>query len=378
MGDADGSSLKERIEKIAKAATASVVLVAAIGFPAVVLNLRRYGAPATLMSYDDVVRAGILPAVVLVVLFFYTVMSIGALSLGGWRGLISSHVYLFLPASILVYVAQMVCCLCLFAVATWGLLWLPRSLMETFLPGHSVTNRQLMMIAGTLDAVAITALVILWLTRKVWIVRPGRPWEWVRAFFGDERDPGKNEMKWYWPAYLPASILIALAVKVFLWIWDPRMAGLASTRSFFVVGLACGLLSSAFMFTGTFYAKEVGALPPGQYSSKRQRLWLYGLGILVYVTFECSYSLWGYPRLSSAMGGGRPDTVTLWMKRDEGIADLNQHLPLARIVNNGAMVRVDGIFTVIEGKEGLLLTDQPMPPRKALLVAKRRIMATSW
>ena len=65
------------VETLFKVAAASVGMVAAMGYPAVYLQLASFGVPSTFASPEMVLRAGAFPALVLAALFFYVYRAIG-------------------------------------------------------------------------------------------------------------------------------------------------------------------------------------------------------------------------------------------------------------------------------------------------------------
>src|SRR5271165_18755 len=76
------STVLGSLENILKLIAAGVGIVAALGFPAVYLHFLSFRVPTVLMSYNHILRAGVLPAVLLTLFATYFCWAVKAFQTG--------------------------------------------------------------------------------------------------------------------------------------------------------------------------------------------------------------------------------------------------------------------------------------------------------
>lgn len=406
------ASLLPRIEQVVKFVTGSLVLVAAIGLPAVTFHLISFGAPPSTAAYQHVIRAGVLPAVILAVLAVYSVAASKALTRMSLRQFLGFHSLVLLPVLFGAYLVLLVGVLSYALLALWATLWVLRLGLERVV-SVSLDNRQLLVISAVILAIIAVVVAIVKLTEKRWATsrfapllsritgpptrppaRPQPPAEpsLLTAPTGPPAPPSatatsdrptggsasKTESRWDWLLglfFIPMAFLMVYCIKGILHIWDPALGTALTHRYVWYAATAVGVVLGVFI-AGIFLAASPTPVSP-KATPRQRRLMALGV-VLAYLVFEAVYSWWGYPRLHSSWGGGRPQPVTLWLKRDDAGEDITTLLKGARIAEAGSLRRVDRVFVVLDGDKDLLLTDTTRGPATSLLVSRGRLQAISW
>jgi hypothetical protein len=390
-------SLFPRVESLLRFGTAGVGLVAAIGLPAVAIHLIRFGAPVNTAGYSDVLRAGVLPAVVLVIVGTYCFAAVRALQKMTLRKFLAFHSLLLVPLVVLAYAALIAGLVAYTLMIVWGVLWSVCSLGGLVF-GFNVNNRTLLLIAGAIAVGMATTWIVLKLTQKRWSTRPGKLWKTLDAALAPrqrQRSPDKSdgesdgqpaqattgskkpESKWDWAlglVFLPTLLLMLYSMKGLLHIWDPSLGAAFYHRHVVLATVVLGVPVTVFLAVVLHTLSESADDKP----APRHKTAVLVVAVLAYLGFEALYSVWGYPRLPSGLGGGRPRSVTLWVKSDDDALDVCTVLTNAEVTHAGGLNRVDHVFLLLDGEKEVLLTDTPAHPGKSVLVSRSRVMGVSW
>ena len=386
------SSLLGRVESILKFVTAGLGLVAAIGLPAVSIQLARYDVPVSTAGYQDVLRAGILPAAVLVAVSAYCIAAGRILTRLGLREFLSMHSLILLPLLVPAYLLAVVGVLCLGLLYVWGLLWLLALALES-LSSIQLSNRQLLITAAALIATGAVLALAFKLTERYWANRRGAFWDVLRnVLVRPQEQPAKAQAtqestdgveakepdsKTSWLLgliFLPFLVLLLYSIKGALHVWDPEVGELLTHGYVLLAALASGMIFAMF-FAGVMLSNSAA---PGMKGTRRQKRAVVAVAMVVYVLFALVYSTWGYPLLYAGLGGGRPQPIILWLKQDDSADDIRTVLKETKVSSTGTLKRVDHSFVLLSGADDLLLTDKPAGGGKALLVSRSRLMALSW
>lgn len=341
------------LETLLKFATAGLGLVAAIGLPAVAIHMMKFGVPIRTVIYQDVIYAGMLPALVLAVVAAYCVAAGQALKVMRLRQVQSIVALVGLLPLILIgsLSAQ--------ALFAWALLWPFRWLLEQ-ISEIQIGNRTLLVVSG---------IVMLVTTPITWffVAKADKHWS-------DDAEEINKVPPWWFSGgcFLVGSFFWLYCVKGILHIWDPQLGEALPHR--YVIGASVGL-GIAFTLVLVTLTSAEGTT---EVATTRDRLIVYLLAVVVYVAFEVAYSMWGYPRLHSGLGGGLPQRVTLWLKQEDHANDIASVLTGAEVASAGSLRRVERVYVLLDREKELLLTDTAIGPGKAILVSKDRLMAISW
>jgi hypothetical protein len=378
------SSLWSRTENVLKTVTAGVGLVAAIGFPAVAVQLFRFGVPTAAYTYEQVLRAGILPAAVLVILAAYAVAGAKVVATSGWRRFFGLHSLLLLPLMVPAFIVLLLGVVAYLVLCLWALLWVVVQ-GAGFVAEVAVSNRTLLQISAIVLAVTgvlfLTALV---LQKHVPVV--GR----LLGAFARSSDSNRRvqppaqeaaptslatpRIEWFGLAMLLiAPLVYVYALWAVAYIWDPALTGAVRHLYLMSGALTIGALLDAFYIGTTQFARRgAGDAAP---SSRRM---LVGAVAIVYVIFEASYAAWWYPRLPAGFGGGKPSPITLWLKGDDPGGDIASALARITAAPSRGMTRVDGAYILSEAADRVILTNANEPPAEGIFISRSRIMGVSW
>lgn len=388
------------LQNLLKLATAGLGLVAAIGLPAVAIHLSRFDVPLVTATYQDVIHAGVLPTMMLILVTAYCIAAGKVLLSEGWRRFLGFYnLFLLLPILVPAAVFTVVGFISYCLVIIWAILWSIHYLFEHLLYRLDISNRQLLLTSAGLLVTGYVMFLVLKITYRRWAHRKGRFWTLLRRtdWFGAENlaepatkgsqmqegkgaaTPQKQNSKWEWLIHLvliPGFALWAYCIKWLAYLWDPGLGGLLTHKHILLGSITFGIfvgLAFAWIRMMIWAAKS-----SGEKAGPRHRKKVIAAGAIVYVVLEVTYSLWGYPRLYSGLGGGRPQAVILWLKQEEDASDILSVLKGAEITSAGNLKRIGKVFVLLNGDKDLLITDAFLPPGKALLISRSRVMATSW
>jgi hypothetical protein len=405
-GNTQPVGILDQFENVLKLVTGAVGLVAAIGFPAVAVHLVSFGVPVGRADYDFILRAGVLPALVLIVMVAYAYAASRVVAHAGVGGLLTAHLLPVFVPILLVLFAGLFAYVVLFI---WGVLWSLVWMLHGW-KGVSIGNRTLLLIAGALVTALYGIYGLLFVTRRFWADRPGRSWRVLgqivdsmdsgearvrreRARTGVAQVPGtsspstseatstpaKNESSsWEWViglAFIPVSLLVLYSIKGVMYVWEPSWGALLPHRYIIYASILLGVLFTLLML-GVSTLDHANAAAAGK---PKGPSWAMVVTVaLAYVIFEVSYCWWGYPCLYAGLGGGRPTPVTIWLKSDDGVADILALLASAKETTIAGAKRLDGVFVLFDNTEGIVLTDTSAAPGRTIFIPHDRVTALSW
>ncbi|MCA1816563.1 MAG: hypothetical protein LC746_09190 [Acidobacteria bacterium] len=375
---ANEASVLGKLEPLFKLAAAGVGLVAALGFPAVYLNLRRFGVPSHFISYDQVLRAGALPTAALVLVGIYLYAAARE-----YQSKERRLWFLFVPGALLVSL-PLAAYLVLFAgtvvfifTCGWALsqpfVWL---LWKAF--GIVVPDKPLLIIPGALlTMIAERAWPRLKHTRVgAWAHSLGeRAPDWIDNLFAALPNSFSRQFAVYL-FFAVFCVLLLFDIRWFLSHWRPGWSP-AYLRSPYLLlwGAAGGLLLGFFVLLVTLYEWF-----RGEDASKRRRAFTsfvsaVVLGLLAAIAI---YSDSIYPTLPQGLGGGKPARVVVWFGKDDFPADLQRRLAPARFTSDDKTTRGDDLYLLYESSDTLIFANGEAPPAAGVRIARDKVEAISW
>jgi len=164
------------------------------------------------------------------------------------------------------------------------------------------------------------------------------------------------------------------SLKGLLHIWDPALGSALPHRRVWLGSSLMGSVFAVYFVVELLIASRAGDLP----ASPRYRIAIFLVAAVAYLLFEFGYSTWGYARLYSGLGGGRPYPVTLWLKSDDFASDITVRFRNVHVTNVGSSTRVDSLLVLYGDEATLLVTDRPLGPADALQLNRARLTAVTW
>lgn len=413
-------------ETVLKLAAAGLALVAAMGFPAVYLHFSRFGIPTHFASYDHILRAGILPAALL--LFVSTYVYWAWLSYRARKPktrFLYVLLILFAPLAalpVMVLLAGLLAGLLLFF---WALSW-PFAWLLSLLTGSMPSNRALLYTAGVISGGGVVAslLVVIPFVRRLllhqrfvsglrgrhrleeeprlaagWAEYPPAPDEVSSPPAEDEAssppasdggtetpaDPlgaGRSEVStrdrfslWYVPLLLAEFVGGLYGIKGVLYLWDARLSGLLGHRFILLLGAAC--VAAYSLFGLIVFAERLT-----ESEDIKRRFWgfvtLTGILITLFLGFVTLYSYSFYQRIPRGLGGGRPDRIVIWAARADFPPDFQTKLRRAACGGDAENVKCENLYLIYDDKDMLIVADHDGPGAAGLLLPRAKIKAVSW
>jgi hypothetical protein len=330
-------------EQLLKLAASSLVLVAAVGYPAVAYYISQFGVPLDLLSYRQVLAAGAIPSLVLVIYF-------ALLFVAPRQG--ESRAYNMVPGVVLSLLAY------LFSSAT-GII-----------------------------SMAFVMTVTIWGS-----ILSGAGGYFLGLFLLG-RDPNK-------PNFRPLDSFIAREFVVFM-VYPVALGATATWIGLYVLHVGLDYLhhgeilpvplitfsaatEAGYLLMVThntllpsvdFIAHNRVVIPPLQRAfAHAARV----LGFLVlYATAVGVHTLYLYRDLPRWLGGVVPAQAVLWLDKDTGYSAISAVLKNAKVEHDGNGTKVSDVFVLQTDEKWLVLVGSAQPPGRSIAVSRDRVFAVSW
>ncbi len=409
------SGLLDRVEKLIKLAASVAAITAAIGIPAVYVHYSHLGIPTSLITNEQVFRAGIVPGVLFLFSGAYVLLLIQEYEEGGSKlGAFMVPGILFAPIPVAVVTVIFIG---VAAAATW--LWWVMIYPVFWLVGLEGTRRIHFWIANGIAFLNI-AIPIVWPYVSTFFERVAGDWwrrmkqrPWVAALLhaprrvqqGTEQmqtdetpataaeaetaaspdapatSEGKKEESQFWMiAALVAMFGVYLVGGLFAIRWYLQQLGvepgpIAEAKAIVIIAIIGAVaLATFFFFLGTWkYMRS---------ENKVKRLLVTTLNIgLVVALFGSGvwwYSTRLYPQIPVALGGGKPEIVSVWMAPADLPREIQAALRGARCTSTKATVHCTALQLIHRSSDDVILATSGDGPRAAILVPRKAIQAISW
>jgi hypothetical protein len=413
-GKANGSNLVSKIEGVLKLVAGGSVLIAAMGLPSVFCQYARFNIPTQFISYEEIIRAGVLPAILLALMAWYFYWVSKNIKKNTPKNMFNfGPSVLLLPFFIAEIFLYVVGALSLFVLYIWGLLWLIKGFFSLFID-IDVSNKILLFIAIGIVGFYILAYIITVIPKRkekrlvdilkdAWEfnIRPGekalasgkqamaklesknqRISGWVdlmrrKGPFWDLLGPVIKQIRNLNLGYLigiPVCYIVALyAVKGVLQTYDPEISKLVTHLSIIIVWGICWVIWILFFAL-------VKCVDWMKKARTRRRAWFVTvtIALAIYFTAVGMYSYAIYPRIDYAFGGGKPKEVVIWFNRDEMTEDIQNALGAAVFKDDGQTVKGENLYLLYAKTEKIIIADKNVPPASGILISKDSVKAISW
>jgi hypothetical protein len=381
----------ERLATIASLAGAAIAVVAALGFPAAIVQFSRLAVPRQFLTYDRALGAGILPALALV--FVVTLLwGVGYVlsqrhQLWAWYRarkwpdlakmpspvrIVLSGLYavVVVPTLLVLFVVFIALVLAMFAAM---LIWMSYPF---------VWEKRVLGLPATIATVAI--VVALWIRYYLPYLRSRitrRPsiadlHESTANKSTPEIDASGSEEPfaglygglgfggWMWAALFTIRWATQpwLGVKLNAMITDARLRTIAVVFGFIVYSV---------------FFSDSSAPAFASVSRIRRRLaWaeLTVVGASLYAVFAWQYANEVYPWVPQSLGGGRPEPVILDYNPGTSDTDLGRLLPAASCAREGTDWRCQKAFLVEARGDNWVITDGASPTARSVVVPRSAVI----
>jgi hypothetical protein len=393
----------DRLGKLLEIIVGAAAIAAAIGLPAVYVHYTSFGVPTSFVTYDQILRAGILPALLLLLVAWYVYLTIEEYKEG------TSKVGAFMVPSMLVAPIPIAAALIFLAGGLANSTWL---FWHSLRPIFWALSKFALPVSERIHLyLAIGAGIILFIAGGIETIyeivmeeqRQHRPMhadpEQVslppRAADDDATDVNSQETEfkklqtklarwliagsvWLIISFMGLAYML-LAVHSVQWYLDQLDVDVAFLTKYqddlysIVVGAWLGTLAFIILVS-TWHLMRSG--------NQRLRLLITFVNILMvsssFATVVWGYSVHLYPQIPPAFGGGRSDLAMVWIAKDDLPADVRGQLRRARCVTIGTVVRCQGVYLFYIGPDIVILADHSKDARNAILIPRAKIKAVSW
>ena len=390
-----GTAVLATVENALKIIVASVGLVAALGFPAVYLHFSTFGVPTTFISYDHVLRAGALPAVLLMLFGTYVYWTVKEVHLGMTpmhfpRFSLIGYA-LILPLYLPLMISTLVGGLSMQILLAWAIVW-PFAWSTSRIFGIDIDNRVKLCCA---IALYLIVHIIVWRkardksgNKESYLDRANKMYEWLvkvepmrtvmRAVMLTIQSPkditGRGVIITIATIILSFN-LIPYSIKGVLYLWDPSWSQLLPTS--YILGL--GNMGALLCFLTFMLLVIMQWLDNDDH--RVRRMGFFGAITVVLVLYLVSVGIYSYilyPRLPQGLGGGKPTQVVLWIGKDDLPPDVRERLPAGLFSEQGSVTRIEYIYLFSQDEKRIILVDESIGPALGLLVLQDKIKAISW
>jgi hypothetical protein len=356
-----------------------------MGLPAVNIHYAQYSIPTALITYDEILRAGVLPTVGLVVVgayLYWAHKESRTLNSSGHSSLLLQVVIwpILLPVLLIVLAAFV----SMYVLLFWGVLRLLTYPLGYF--DIPFSDRDLLKGAAALIVPLIG--VILWMIRRSEDeTRSGPTAAADVAAQVEQNDPATNLMMMLSRSprdvhvdllakgvfvILLGLVLLALSVKVVVWLWNPAWSDLFTYSHAIWAATIVGVLYLASMLL--LIALEWLADADG---SKRVLGFVTVSVILsaAYVSLAAYYSYRIYPWLPRGLGGGRADAVVVQVATDASLG-----LPTSSecVAAGATVVRCQGLLLFLVDDEKVVLVTRPGRSMEGVLLSRDVVHTIAW
>jgi hypothetical protein len=91
------------------------------------------------------------------------------------------------------------------------------------------------------------------------------------------------------------------------------------------------------------------------------------------------YAVYLYPVIPAAFGGGRPELITLWIKKEAVPDKLLEGLSSDKCRSDGATaVHCESLYLLYRDGSHMVLGDRAAPGTKGLIVKREDVLAVAW
>ncbi len=363
-----------KVESYLKLLAAGAGLITALGFPAVYIQFSRLNIPGQFVSYDQVIRAGVVPAMALALLGLYIYWGLSEFQ----RGKKAEDMYSLAPLGLLIgllflsmFIVWFAGFISFFVLVFWGLAWIISRVL-----GFGAGDRDLLYLA--------VALLFVFLLAEAFVLpRVFRRW-------GNDKPPADQKstfedfnpkrfiLLWTLLAAIvfpSVSMGLLYLCKIVLQLWDPKLSGLIANDNIVLFGVAVLFDISLF---GALFLIYMPMQSPTR-SERTQGIVAFALTVLViYLVLVGVYSYVFYPRIPASLGGGQLASIVYWIDKQEFPQTLVAKLAKAKFVEESNLIRCEGIYLVYANSDIVIVADQSEPPASSFLVPRDKIKAISW
>ncbi len=364
-------SVQERFEFMLKFAGIGGALTALMGLPAVYLHFQRYGVPAHFIDYQMVLKAGILPTLLLCLLVGYLI----------WLGQDFARGNRIADIKLLPMLLGLPVAILFIPLAIGCLAYAIQNLLEV----TTNIDDRMRLFASIGIAVPISVVVAIRYCRKRKMRAKNEEYE-----SKDEKSETKDEAAnnnaiviaifsgWF---LVPILLFMLLMNRQVMVLWDSNLEERISTSLVVLFGLVLGAL---FVLASNLL--NIAESQKTSNDSLKKLAATSGVAALIFLflTLAALYSSEIYPNLSRALGGGKPVSVSLWLSKENqlvfrrGGGDSS-----SGVASNSydALVRINDIYMVHATKDYSVFVDQ-MDYRTdkltGMVLRNSQIRAISW
>jgi hypothetical protein len=390
------SGIVGKLEPMLKLAAVGFGLVAAMGLPAVYINFQRFGVPSHFISYDLVLRAGVVPTIPLVLFSLYVYAAVREYMRGEKKlRFLNVPLALSTPIAVVTYLLLLAGLFALVPLELWATLWPVAWVLRKYV-GWNLTNRQLL-IAPSLIALSVfgvyqiakrlalrgnftPSLGQLFRSRlrrdKLGAEAADAATPVARPKAAGEEDESLQLLGLVFLGAPVYSVAMLYCVKGFLYLWSPDWSPAYLSHYYILTsGVTGGLVLGIYFAFVTFSEWLAG-------TNRRRRLIAFvviiSMVVMVLLASISFYSYSVYPILPQGLGGGKPARVVVWFSHDDLPADLQRRLSRASFGGDDKVARGENLYLLYESADGLILSDGDQPPATGLRIAHDKVKALSW
>jgi hypothetical protein len=362
-------------ETLLKWLAIAAALVTALGYPAVIVQFVWHGIPAAFIDKELAIRAGTLPAVILILISWALLYSVRTLSMDeemrDWmrRGHVAK-VY----AGIIVgfCVLRLMAAATKSALALIGNLHMPRNISGLTFDAMLLVTVALIVLVILLALTPLSALIRYWRMRNIARIERG-----VLAMY---RVPWQSLHRMKPLSLVIVSWVAVGAISLLSGWWQLSISGpvpaawLAGESAFEWINIVAVFSTFPFLFAVTAQAALPEELPAD--IRRRLQMELRAASVaLAYIPLVIVYSLEWYPALPSFLGGGKPPSATLWVEAKSLPKFAPSKLTRLKVVTEGDTLRFEKCFLIHANSDIVILSDSDDPYASTLVLPRDAVRA---
>lgn len=304
--------MTRQIELTLKLLAGGLGIVTAMGLPAASFNLYQFNIPVSVISYNQILAAGAIPTLILVLMVGYCILAARILRAVGWQAFSRTLGLLFLPLMIPIAILSLFGLIAYLLLNIWAILWAIAWSVSLF-HQFDISNRDLLIVAAVFFIALVVILLMLRMTYRLCPEIYKASLDFLRIIVGEwKRRPeqpsvyvlSSNKLLLLLKLSIVIPVLFlfqAYSIKGIIHLWDPNLSTFLDHERLVVFSLAGSIIYIVFMFmTSTVILSANTEKSNGKDDMGRTRkatALVVTIAAVLYLISAGVYSVYIYPRI---------------------------------------------------------------------------------
>jgi hypothetical protein len=364
------TKLIDSIQTALKILGAVTGLVALIGLPSVYFQFNRFYIPTHFVSNEMMLKAGILPSILLAGLGTYFIWKMRQLKRDREEEVLID-ILVSMPILMLIPIIFFFGGFSIFVLIVWGIFWLFEKMLQLLFP----EPLSIILTSASMIIIVIINLIISRIKKKrelqnQSVQKNGNSTKGNETASPSEKAAQKgteHEIKEFFGYSAPKTILFSslgimviiflsfLMIKIVLYIAGLVTSSYLNFTNITIFSIGCGIFGLTVVLWTCAYIKKDS-------KNKYERLLWIAINrifiVIVLIVIGYFYSVTLHPIIPQAWGGGKPEPVTFWVKSQEFPMDKWEKTGKLKLENAGNFLRCEGVSLLYMDSKFFIFIDE--------------------